>query len=163
MAGRRWGLAHLVKVLLIAAVVSVGYIACLNGAVKARITGNEASAIGALRSIVSGQLTYSATACAGRYAPTLTSLGAKGYISPDLSVADTVDKAGYRVTMTVPSHATAGASDQSPACKDSVTAFIATAVPLEPGRTGSRFFITDDTGDLKQATSASFTDATLVQ
>jgi hypothetical protein len=113
-----------------------GSAGCLDGLVKARVSGNEASAIGSLRTILSAQAVTSMD-CNGRYAPSLTALGATGNLSPDLGIADTVEKAGYRITMT--------------------------AIPLEPGQTGTRFFIVDQTGEVKQATSASFTDAAPVQ
>ncbi len=162
MAQDGWGLARISKLALIVGVLAGGYVTCVTGARKALVAGNEASAIGSLRSIGSAQATHSVTECIGRYAPTLTSLGAKGLLSSDLTVADTIEKAGYRITMTVPAQATAGA-EPTPACRDSVTAFTATAIPLEPGRTGLRFFITDGSGEVRQATDASFSDATPVR
>ena len=35
--------------------------------------------------------------------------------------------------------------------------------PIEPGKTGQRFFVIDEKGQVKQATSAAFTDATPIQ
>jgi hypothetical protein len=139
-----------------------GSAGCLDGLVTARNAGNEASAIASLRTILAAQAVTSMD-CSGRYAPSLTALAATGNLPPDLGAADAVEKAGYRITMTVPTDAVPHANDQTPACNGRVTAFTATAVPLEPGQTGSRFFIVDQSGELEQATSASFTDATPVR
>jgi len=139
-----------------------GSAGCLDGLIKARNDGNEASAIVSLRTILSAQAIASMD-CNGRYAPSLTALAATGNLPPDLGTGDVVEKAGYRITMTVPTDAVPYANDQTPACNGRVTAFTATAIPLEPGQTGTRFFIVDQSGELKQATSASFTDATPVR
>lgn len=136
---------------------------------RTRNAGDEASAIGALRSIVSGQAVFAASACGGRYAPTLTMLGAGlpgstvGFVSPDLATGDVVVKSGYRITMVVPADAGPPGEELNPACKGTVTGFTATAVPLDAGQTGKRFFIVDEEGDVKQATSASFADAVPVR
>ncbi|MCC6164551.1 MAG: hypothetical protein IT182_14465 [Acidobacteria bacterium] len=156
-----WGLARISKLALIVGVLAGGYVTCVTSARKALIAGNEASAIGSLRSIGTAQTTYSATECTGRYAPTLTSLGAKGLLSSDLTVADTIERGGYRIAMSVPAQPTA--SGQSPACADSVTAFTATAVPLDPGTSGVRYFITDGSNEVRQATDESFSDAAPVR
>ena len=158
----RRGAARRVVTCAVVAVMAGGSAGCLDGLVKARNAGNEASAIASLRTILSAQAVASMD-CNGRYAPSLTALGATGSLSPDLGSADTIEKAGYRITMTVPSDVVSYTNAQTPACNGRVSAFTVTAVPLEPGQTGARFFLVDQQGEVKQATSASFTDATPVQ
>ena len=163
MADGEWGLARISKFALIAGVIGGGYYACATSAQRMLIRGNEASAIGSMRSIVSAQMTHATTECNGRYASTLTSLGEKGLLSSDLTTADTIEKAGYRITMTAVSAPASADAGQSAACSDSVTAFTATAIPLEPGRTGVRFFTTSAAGEVLQATDASFADTAPVR
>lgn len=135
---------------------------CLDGLSQARVSGNEASAIASLRTIVSAQ-TVTAMDCNGGYKPSLTALGATGNLSPDLGASDVVQKAGYVITMKASEGAEPAAGELPDACKGTVTAFTATAVPIEPGKTGQRCFIIDQNGEVKQATSASFTDATALR
>ena len=86
-----------------------------------------------------------------------------GLVSPDLATADVVEKSGYRITLVAPADAGPEGNELNPACKGTVPGFTATAVPIDAGQTGKRFFSVDEKGELKQATSASFADATPVQ
>src|SRR5205814_5956007 len=66
-------------------------LASLPGLLRARMSGNEASAIGSLRAINSAQSTYSSSCAGGGYATDLADLvkapqnGGQGFISPDRS------------------------------------------------------------------------------
>jgi hypothetical protein len=133
----------------------------VDGVVHARVSGNEASAVASLRAIVSAQMA-TALECNGRYKPSLTALGATGNLSPDLGAADSVEKAGYIITLS-PAGDDEAPAGMTPACQDTVAAFTATAVPIEPGTTGQRFFLIDEQGGVKQATSDAFADATPLQ
>lgn len=151
-----------VKIALIVLVVLVGlYVAAslaLPGLNSARVSGNEASAIGSVRSVQSAQLTFAATECQGMYAPRLTVLGTSGYISPDLGTADTVEKAGYRISLRTPGAASTPAN-LPPACAGSVASFVVTAEPLVPGETGIRYFRGTEQGEVEEATASDFSDA----
>ncbi len=65
-----------------------------------------ASAIGTLRAINSGELTYAITCGSGFYSPSLTNLGTPppggrdAYVPPDLATADTLSKSGYIFQLT---------------------------------------------------------------
>jgi hypothetical protein len=164
------GLPRPVKIVLgiAVAIPLVGLAAAFVAAslLSARVSGNESSAIGSLRAISSAQATFAASECQGLYAPDLRTLAASGVISPDLSGEHSVEKSGYLISLrpgkadpTSPDAATA-------ACRGGATGvrtYTATAVPLEPGTTGVRYFITDQEFTIKQATSAAFTDATPVR
>ncbi len=134
---------------------------------QARNSGDEASAIAALRTIWSGQATFTSVQCNGRYAGTLTMLATPpagsnvGFVTPDLGTADVVEKSGYRFTIVAPDGG-AQSAGLSPACEGSVLTFTATAIPLE-AETGKRYFSVDQDGEVTQATSASFEDATPVR
>ena len=119
---------------------------------------NETAAIGSLRAINSAQQAYSATCAGGGYATTLADLGrpprgeSQGFLSPDLLREDHVQY-GYVFSLT--RAASAGVSNiGTPAatCNGSVgqpvSAYFVSAAPVEPGRTGRRFFATDSGGTI---------------
>jgi type IV pilus assembly protein PilA len=129
-------------------VAIIGIIAAIAvpGLLRARMSGNESSAIGSMRAINSAQAAFSSSAGQGGYADALTDLapdycgtGTQGFISPDLGAA-TNTKSGYTVTMIAATGAVDGPDDC--AANPSTTAYYATAVPLTVGTTGSRGFAT---------------------
>jgi hypothetical protein len=125
---------------------------------RARISGNEASAIGSLRAILSAESSFAASCAPGGYAVTLDDLAkpprdaATAFISPDLS-SNGVVKAGYRIAVT--RDAAPGVRDVTAAagtCNGSTNApassFFASAEPVTPGGTGVRYFAVDARGIL---------------
>ena len=81
----------LIELLIVVAIIGIIAAIAVPGLLRARMSGNEASAIGSLRAINSAQSTYSSSCASGGYAPTLTDLvaaapagGTPGFISPDL-------------------------------------------------------------------------------
>jgi prepilin-type N-terminal cleavage/methylation domain-containing protein len=106
--------------------------------------GNEASALSSIRSIATAQWSFAQTCGNQKYAPSLTGLGqpapatGEAFLSPDLTQADIVQKSGYQF------HIAAKPLDDPPvtACNGiQVSAgYAATADPINPGTTGSRFF-----------------------
>src|SRR4029079_15264109 len=74
------------------------------GLLRARMSGNEGSAIGSMRAINSSQVTYAASCGGGGYAVSLTDLataptaGGDPFIIPDLN-ANGVVKSGYTITL----------------------------------------------------------------
>ena len=91
---------------LLIAVPIIGIIAAIAvpGLLRARLSGSEASAIGSLRAINSGQASYSSSCAAGGYAISLEDLvkapanSTQGFVSPDL-YSNGVVKSGYTVTL----------------------------------------------------------------
>src|SRR5207247_63041 len=91
----------LIELLIVVAIIGIIAANAVPGLLRARMSGNEASAIGSLRAINSGQASYSSTCASGGYASSLADLakapsGSQGFISPDLTTNDVV-KSGYRV------------------------------------------------------------------
>ena len=94
----------LIELLIVVAIIGIIAAIAVPGLLRARQSGNEASAIGSVRAINSAEATYAASCGGGGYAVSLTDLalapaGGVPFISPDLSVADPAVKSGYTVTL----------------------------------------------------------------
>ena len=136
----------LIELLIVVAIIGIIAAIAVPGLLRARMSGNEASAIGSMRAINTAQQNYSQQ-CSG-YAPVLTELkNAGSFLSPDLSSADTVAKSGYTVTM---AKASVGAVVPAPpaGCTGPVTDYFAHAEPLTVGSTGTRSFATNSQGTI---------------
>ena len=142
----------LIELLIVVAIIGIIAAIAVPGLLRARMSGNESSAIGSLRAMNSAQASYAAAAGQGGYSTSLTILalpcpgGVEGFISDDLDPAvmgaDPVVKSGYSVTM-----ATAGAAGPND-CNGTATGtdYTATAVPVNIGSTGVRGFNTSAQG-----------------
>src|SRR2546421_8088860 len=88
----------LIELLIVVAIIGIIAAIAVPGLLRARMSGNEASAIGSLRAINTAQQSFSQY-CNG-YADALTDLkitpgGQQAFLSPDLTAGATVDKSGY--------------------------------------------------------------------
>jgi prepilin-type N-terminal cleavage/methylation domain-containing protein len=144
----------LIELLIVVAIIGIIAAIAVPGLLRARMSGNEASAIGSVRAINSANSTYASSCAGGGYAISLVNLatapsGGTTFISPDLSTNPTL-KSGYSVTLGVGSTAvliTAAASTcngQGPANSD----YHATATPVTVGGTGQRSFASDSRGTI---------------
>jgi type IV pilus assembly protein PilA len=89
----------LIELLIVVALIGIIAAIAVPGLLRARVAGNEASAIASLRTINSSQQAYMSSCGNGFFASRLTILAdpaptGAGFISPDLGAADTVDKSG---------------------------------------------------------------------
>ena len=136
----------LIELLIVVAIIGIIAAIAVPGLLRARMSGNEASAIGSLRAINSAEASYSSATGGGGYAITLAVLstscpgGTQGFISPDLAT-DPSTKSGYTVTL---ADSTASPADVTDDCNTnkSRTGYYATAVPIGIGTTGQRAFST---------------------
>ena len=159
----------LIELLIVVAIIGIIAAIAVPGLLRARQSGNEASAIGSLRAISSSQTTYASSCGGGGYA-TLTDLnippaGGVPFISPDLNpatnpgtVAGAAGKSGYNVS----SVAGAGAivvlavpCNQPGGAAASQSSFYGTSLPQQVGSSGQRGFAIDPRGTIYQTSDGS--------
>jgi type IV pilus assembly protein PilA len=151
----------LIELLIVVAIIGIIAAIAIPGLLRARMAGNEASGIGSLRAINSGQAAYSSSCASGGYAVTLDDLflapsGGTGFISPDLA-KNAVIKSGYTITLAVGKGAsivTAKASTCNTSAADAMSGYFASADPVALGTSGTRYFGTDTRGTIFQDTAA---------
>jgi type IV pilus assembly protein PilA len=131
----------LIELLIVVAIIGIIAAIAVPGLLRARMSGNESSAIGSMRAVNSAQTGYSSACGQGGYATTLHILatpcggGTAGFISPDLDSATTVNKSGYTIGM-----AATGTGPNDLNGTATATNYTATAVPQAVGTTGQRGF-----------------------
>ncbi len=156
----------LIELLIVVAIIGIIAAIAIPNLLASRRAANEASAISTIRSLVSAEITYSATRGQGDFA-VLGELGAEGLIDPLLRGSDatsvTSSKSGYEFKTTVIPRDVGN---------NQVAFFVLSAVPFETAvgaRTGTRRFGTDTPGAIfndrenlgtHYETSTSLTDGT---
>jgi len=158
----------LIELLIVVAIIGIIAAIAIPGLLRARMAGNEASGIGSLRAINSGQAAYSSSCAAGGYAQTLDDLfkapaGGQGFISPDLATNGVV-KSGYTVTLAASSKPaaatviTTAASTCNVSAADAMSGYFAKSNPVTINGTGTRYFATDTRGTIFQDTAATLAE-----
>jgi prepilin-type N-terminal cleavage/methylation domain-containing protein len=144
----------LIELLIVVAVIGIIAAIAVGGLLRARIAGNEASAIGTMRTIVSAQADYSnansgyatdlsalATPCPGTNVP---------WLSSDID-ANGVTKSGYTFAIGIGFGAAVRRND----CNGipTTSAFYGTAIPIGVGSSGNRAFAINQQSAIWQDTS----------
>ena len=158
----------LIELLIVVAIIGIIAAIAVPGLLRARMSGNEASAIGSLRAINSGEAAYSSSCAAGGYAQTLEDLvkpatgSSQGFVSPDLNKTGVV-KSGFIVTLAAgdaPVVVTVKASTCNAAAADAQSTYFAKSDPVKYAGTGNRHFGTDARGTIFQDTTDTALTAT---
>jgi len=150
----------LLELLIVVSIIAIISAIAVPGLLRARMAGNEASGVGTLRAINSGEQSFASTCGGGGYAVRLEDLaklplsGGEGFISPELDVNDVI-KSGYKIRIEKDAGGTpAGGhavSDATMSCNATApwSAYYSSAVPVSfnPG-TGTRSFATDTRGTI---------------
>jgi type IV pilus assembly protein PilA len=160
----------LIELLIVVAIIGIIAAIAVPGLLRARMSGNEASAIGSERAINSAQSTYASSCAAGNYAQQLEDLAlaptgsTSAFVSPDLA-SNGITKSGYQMnvgpgaitTPAVVSGSTCNASGMS-----AIPSFYSAATPVQVGTTGQRSFGSDQRGTIfADSTGTLFTQATV--
>jgi type IV pilus assembly protein PilA len=146
----------LIELLIVVAIILIIAAIAIPSLMHAKMSGNEASAVGSLHTIITASQTYSSTYGKG-YPATLAQLGPA--VIPSASNADLLDsvlssgaKSGYTFSYSA-----------APAVGGVVNSFAITADPSTRGNTGQRSFYTDQSFVIRfnSTTTASATDSPL--
>ena len=145
----------LIELLIVVAIIGIIAAIAVPGLLRARQSGNEASAIGSVRAINSAEATFAASCGGGGFAQTLADLGkapAGGipFVSPDLVGGV---KSGYNVAVAdglAAIDVVIAANTCNASGANSRSAFYVHAEPITVGQTGQRSFASNNTGSIYQ-------------
>ena len=147
----------LIELLIVVAIIGIIAAIAVPGLLRARMSGNESSAIGGLRAVNSAEIAYSSACGNNGYATSFVVLatpvgaGTQGFISPDLGVAAPV-KSGYDYVINAGSGVATGQNDCN--ATPTFTSFYASADPTTFGSTGNRSFAVNAAGTIYQNSTA---------
>ncbi|MGE5244162.1 MAG: prepilin-type N-terminal cleavage/methylation domain-containing protein [Betaproteobacteria bacterium] len=158
----------LIELLIVVAIIGIIAAIAVPGLLRARMSGNEASAIGSMRAMNSAESTYASSCANGNYSVDLADLvkppagSSSGFISPDLN-ANGITKSGYVVNLavgTVAAPAFPAANTCNASASDATPTYFAEDHPTAIGSTGQRSFGTDQRATIYQDnTGATWTAA----
>ena len=150
----------LIELLIVVAIILIIAAIAIPNLIRSRMSANEASAVGSIRTINTAEVAYSTTypdigftalnALGGSAPCTSASSGSACLIDDVLSSGTTSSKSGYSFTI--------AAGTTVPA-----VTYATNASPLVAGQSGQRFFYSDQSGVIRYNTSssASASDAAL--
>jgi type IV pilus assembly protein PilA len=150
----------LIELLIVVAIIGIIAAIAVPGLLRARMAGNEASAIGSLRTVNSANLNYMINCASGSgFANDLGVLGTppttggQPFISPDLGVTGTINKAGYNITYAAVGTAITGITTCTTVTSTTPNYF-SSARPASPGTSGTRYFGSSEAQTIFQHTAA---------
>ena len=132
----------LIELLIVVAIIGIIAAIAIPGLLRARMAGNEASAIGSVRATNSAEAAFSAAGVGSPYSATLVRLaagcaGGAGFVSTDISTDPSV-KSGYTVALAAGGAAVA----QGTGCDGvaGISAYVVGAIPTTFQTSGNRSF-----------------------
>src|SRR4051812_29798489 len=144
----------LIDMLFVVALIGLLASMAIPGLMKARGAAQASSALGTLRVLNSGELSFAITCGLGFYSPDLPTLGAPppgstdGFLPDEMSTAFTFTKSGYNFSLAGTSLAGAPASCNGLAAGQASPGYAAVGDPLDPSV--ARYFGTNSDGVIYQ-------------
>jgi prepilin-type N-terminal cleavage/methylation domain-containing protein len=150
----------LIELLIVVAIILIIAAIAIPNLLRSRIAANQSSAVGSLRTLNTAEVTYSTTYNTG-YSATLGDLGppAAG-TTPTSTAAGLVDEvlsgsaAGGATTMNSTKSGYAFTYTPGTPVDNKVSTYAITATPVSVGTTGTNFYFTDQSGVIRQNSTA---------
>jgi type IV pilus assembly protein PilA len=141
----------LIELLVTCAIIGVLAAVAVPSLLRARLSGNEASAIASIRAVDSSQKAFAISCADGSYADSFASLSTapasgQAFISEDLSM-DPSQKSGYLLTIIA-----GNPTNPASVCSAATTAdsYVVVADPQVPSSTGVRYFFSNGASNIWQ-------------
>jgi len=142
----------LIELLIVVAIILIIAAIAIPNLIKSKMAANEASAVGSIRTINTGEVNYAASCPNVGYSLALVGLNTGAGCAGGAGIIDAVLSGGAKSGYTFVETGVAGAD----LLNDTYTA---TANPAVPGTTGQRRFFSDQTGVIRYALSGAATVA----
>jgi type IV pilus assembly protein PilA len=162
----------LIELLIVVAIIGIIAAIAVPGLLRARQSGNEASAIGSVRAVNSGETAFASSCGGGGYAQSNADLakaptGGAPFISPDLAGADVTPKSGYMVDVADSGDGNnrdvlVAASTCNTSAANSRAMYFVGAEPVVRGQTGTRSFASDHRGTIYYSNTATIANPIVI-
>jgi len=141
----------LIELLIVVAIILIIAAIAIPNLIKSKMAANEASAVGSIRTINTGEVNYAASCPNVGFSLQLSHLNTGGCVA-GAGIIDAVLGAGAKSGYTFAETGVPGADLLN-------DTYSATAVPAAPGTTGTRYFYSDQTGVIRYGLNSAATVA----
>ena len=141
----------LIELLIVVAIILIIAAIAIPNLIKSKMAANEASAVGSVRTINTGEVNYAATCPGVGYSTQLSDLNAGGCVAA-AGIIDAVLAAGAKSGYTFAEAGKQGADNLN-------DTYTVTATPAVPGTSGQRYFFSDQSGVIRYGLNTAATVA----
>ena len=142
----------LIELLIVVAIILIIAAIAIPNLIKSKMAANEASAVGSVRTINTGEVNYAASCPNVGYSTNLAGLQSGGGCAGGAGIIDLVLSGGAKSGYTFVEAGVQGADNLN-------DTYTSTANPAVPGTTGQRGFFSDQSGVIRYALSGAATVA----